>query len=116
LTRKKMAAQVEMTWCSSCRQQKQYGHVDVRDAHSTPDQLQWFCEDCWQKHVGVARTCARCFVKKDQGAVDSRDKRWYCEPCWQEYEPAGTSAPTALVGNGTHAPQVLVVLVVVDLG
>lgn len=79
--------------CQLCRRYREFGHLD-------PDNLKWYCEDCWRSFSGEQRTCFLCrrFVAK--GAVDRSDKRWYCNNCWDRYVGPGSEGPPRRGGDG----------------
>jgi len=94
-----MAPGQEQQICMLCKTQQVLGHLD-------PDNLQWYCENCWQSFSGNSRTCFRCREFSAKGSVDSRDKRWYCSKCWNFYtndgnNPNNPTAPGQQAGKGT---------------
>jgi len=64
--------------CQLCHAYKEFGHLD-------PDNLRWYCEECWRGFSGEQRTCFLCRQFVAKGAVDRSDKRWYCNSCWDRY-------------------------------
>mmetsp|Transcript_85872 Transcript_85872/g.277293 ORF Transcript_85872/g.277293 Transcript_85872/m.277293 type:complete len:177 (-) Transcript_85872:8-538(-) len=85
--------------CQLCRNYRQLGHLD-------PDNLRWYCEDCWKGFSGDSRTCFLCRQFVSKGAVDLSDKRWYCDDCWGRYgtDPkAGAAAAAAAASRGGAA-------------
>lgn len=66
--------------CQLCRKPREFGHLD-------PDNLRWYCEECWRSFSGDTRRCFLCRELRDTGSVDRTDKRWYCNSCWDRYEP-----------------------------
>lgn len=66
--------------CQLCHKTREFGHLD-------PDNLRWYCEECWRSFSGDTRRCFLCRELRDSGSVDRTDKRWYCNSCWDRYEP-----------------------------
>uniref|UniRef100_A0A7S4Q4F4 Uncharacterized protein n=1 Tax=Alexandrium monilatum TaxID=311494 RepID=A0A7S4Q4F4_9DINO len=84
--------------CQRCHRHKEFGHLD-------PDNLRWYCEDCWRSFSGERRTCFLCRGFAAGGAVDRADKRWYCNACWDRYDTG--AAPRGAPRKGAddvHAP------------
>ncbi|CAE8673504.1 unnamed protein product, partial [Polarella glacialis] len=75
----------ELVECELCFTFRRFGHLD-------PDNLQWYCEECWQSFTGNERSCALCGAFSDEGRVDYADKRWYCHGCWGSYHTAKVPA------------------------
>eukprot|EP00397_Hematodinium_sp_SG-2012_P017182 GEMP01017558.1.p1 GENE.GEMP01017558.1~~GEMP01017558.1.p1 ORF type:complete len:551 (-),score=182.46 GEMP01017558.1:878-2530(-) len=75
---------METVLCARCDRDKQLGHLD-------PDNLRWYCEDCWMEFSGKSRLCFRCRDFVPNGSVDVRDKRWYCTKCWEFYTKVPSS-------------------------
>lgn len=81
--------------CQLCHGFKEFGHLD-------PDNLRWYCEDCWRSFSGEQRTCFLCRRFESRGAVDRSDKRWYCNGCWERYvmEPRADNKPNSATAHG----------------
>jgi len=82
----------QSTNCERCKNYRRFGHLD-------PNNLQWYCEECWIEFAGKIRTCFRCRQNSQHGNVDTRDKRWYCSMCWDHYTKPGVTQPPVMQQN-----------------